>query len=240
MKAHERHQLKQNEFAQTAARVATSVAAHRSQAVAIALGIVVLAAVVGGYLYWQRSANQRASASLAIGLSISQAPLTPASTLPTATTQATTYETAAARAEAALKQFELTASQFGSSDAGLTARYHAGLELVTLGRLADAERAFLDVIDRGGSSIYSSSARLGLAETLAAQGKHDDAIRRLTDLAADRDGPLPVDGVLMQLARTSARAGKTQDARAAYKRVVDEFPESPYAQEARQQLTTLN
>jgi TolA-binding protein len=240
MKAQERHQLKQNEFARTAARVAGTVAANRDRVIVITLIAVAVVAVVGGYFWWRRSTNQRASAELAIGLSISQAPITPPSTLPTATTRATTYESAAARSEAALKQFDRTAADYPSTDAGLAARYHAGLELVSLGRMADAERAFQDVIDRGGSSIYATSARLGLAETLAAQGKHDEAIRRFTDLAADRDGSLPIDGVLMQLARTSEKAGKKDDARAAYRRVVDEFPDSAYAQEARQQLTTLN
>ena len=50
----------------------------------------------------------------------------------------------------------------------------------------------------------------------------------LTDLSAQRDGALPVDGVLMELARVCRKAGKTQEARAAFKRVVDEFPESGY------------
>jgi outer membrane protein assembly factor BamD (BamD/ComL family) len=36
------------------------------------------------------------------------------------------------------------------------------------------------------------------------------------------------------------KAGKPQDARAAYKRVVDEFSNSVYAANAKQQLATLN
>jgi TolA-binding protein len=80
---------------------------------------------------------------------------------------------------------------------------------------------------------------MGVAEALAAQSKYEQAIQVLTELSGDRNGPLPVDGVLMQLARTCAKAGKTQDARAAYKRIVDEFPESGYVPEARQQLTLL-
>jgi outer membrane protein assembly factor BamD (BamD/ComL family) len=65
-------------------------------------------------------------------------------------------------------------------------------------------------------------------------------VKALTDLAAQRDGALPVDGVLMELARTSLKAGKTQDARAAFKRVVDEFPQSVYAADARQQMAAIN
>ena len=82
-------------------------------------------------------------------------------------------------------------------------------------------------------------ARLGQAAALAAQQKYDDAIRQLTELSAKRDGPLPLDGVLMELASVCRKAGKMQDARAAFRRVVDEFPESGYADEARKQLATL-
>ena len=82
-------------------------------------------------------------------------------------------------------------------------------------------------------------AQLGRAQALAALGKYDDAIKILTDLSGQRDGALPIDGVLMELAAGLERAGKTQDARAAYKRVVDEFTESSYAGEARQRLAAI-
>jgi outer membrane protein assembly factor BamD (BamD/ComL family) len=73
-----------------------------------------------------------------------------------------------------------------------------------------------------------------------AAGKTDEAIKIYTELAAARDSALPVDGLLMELARASQKAGKPQDARAAFKRVVDEFPESTYTADARQQLAALN
>ena len=44
----------------------------------------------------------------------------------------------------------------------------------------------------------------------------------------------------MQLAETYVKAGKRSDARAAYRRVVDEFPESVYIEEARRQVAALN
>jgi len=46
--------------------------------------------------------------------------------------------------------------------------------------------------------------------------------------------------VLMQLARAYIKAGKMQEARSTFKRVVDEFPDSTYASDARQQLAALN
>jgi len=46
---------------------------------------------------------------------------------------------------------------------------------------------------------------------------------------------VPVDGVLMQLARAYTLAGKTEDAKKTLKRVIDEFPQSPYAAAARRE-----
>ncbi len=50
---------------------------------------------------------------------------------------------------------------------------------------------------------------------------------------------LPVDGILVQLARTYLKAGKVSDARATFKRVTDEFPNSIYVAEARQEIARL-
>jgi TolA-binding protein len=82
-------------------------------------------------------------------------------------------------------------------------------------------------------------AKLGLASTMLAEGQADQAIKAYQDLAAVRDGDVPVDGVLMQLAKAYEKTGKKAEARTTYKRVVDEFPDSPYAQSARQQMTLL-
>jgi TolA-binding protein len=60
------------------------------------------------------------------------------------------------------------------------------------------------------------------------------------DLAAQRDSSLPIDGILMQLGDACVHAGKSQDARAAFKRVVDEFPDSVYAASAKTQLAQIS
>jgi TolA-binding protein len=82
-------------------------------------------------------------------------------------------------------------------------------------------------------------ARMGLAETLVEEKQFDRAIKEYTDLSAQRDGIVPVDSVLPQLARAYVKAGKTTEARATFKRVVDEFPDSNHVTEARQQVTLL-
>jgi len=82
-------------------------------------------------------------------------------------------------------------------------------------------------------------ARLGLAEAKARAGQYDQAINTFKDLAQRKDGPLPVDGILMQLGRTYLDAGKRGDAQQAFTRLVEEYPESPFSGDARKELETL-
>jgi hypothetical protein len=240
MKAQERHHLKQNEVARTTARVVESFAENRDRYLTIAVIVLLVVAVGGGYMYWRNRTNDKAGAMLGVAMAIGQSQIVPAPTVPGATQAPNTYPTERARQEAALKAFQEVAATYPSTDAGLAAQYHAGGVLLSLGRMPEAEKAFADVVARAGASVYGPVAKLGRAESLIGQTKYDDAIKTLTDLSGDRDGALPVDGVLMELARACIKAGKKEEARAAFKRVVDEFPQSPYGPDARQQLSMLN
>ncbi len=239
MKAEERHHLKQNEFAITAAKLAGTVAQNRSQVLMIGGAVLLVAVVAGGWFYVQKQKNDAASSALGAAMRVEASQIVPAPTLPGATQQAGTFATEAARTEAAVAAYQKVIDAYPTHDVGLAAKFHlAGLYL-SMGRTADAATAYADVASRGGSSLVAGSAKLGQAQALVALGKFDEAIKVLTDLSGQRDGDLPMDGVLMELARVCQRAGKTQEARAAFKRVVDEFPQSGYAGEARQQLATL-
>ena len=239
MKAQERHHLKQNEFAVTTAKLAGTVAENRDKVVMIVGGVLLIAAIAGGYFYFQKQRNDSANALFGAALTIEQSPIVPAPTLPGATQQAGTFATEQARGDAALAAYQKVIDAYPSHDVGLAARYHRAGVLLSMGRHADAQAAYAEVIAQGGSNLFGATARLGQAQAMVAQKKFDDAIKLLSELSAQRDIELPMDGVLMELGRVCQKAGKTQDARAAFKRVVDEFPQSGYAGEARQQLATL-
>jgi TolA-binding protein len=239
MKAKERHHLKENEFARTTKQVLDTVGEHRRHiGTAIALAVALIVAV-GGYLWWRSSQADRAGAMLGIAFATASATIAPPSTLPGAQQAPNTFPTTSARAEAALKAFQDVAAAYPSSSAAVTANYEAAGQLLVLGRTAEAEALYEKVVATN-DDLYAPMARMGLAQAKLAAGKTDEAIKLYTDLSGNRDGALPVDGVLMQLAEAYSKAGKTADAKASYKRVVDEFTESPYAPEARQKLAALN
>ena len=240
MKSTERHKLKENEFARSVAHARDVVETRGRDIGRLVVALLVIGAVIVGYSWWRQSRNARASASLAQGLAIFEAPVVtptaPAPGSPMPVQQPGTYQTEQAKYEAALPKLMETADQYPNADAGLAARYYAAAALASLGRYPEAEQRFQEVADKAGSKIYGRTARLGQADAQVAQGKFDSAIAIYKDLAASAKDQIPADGVLMALGRASVRAGKKDEATRAFQRVIDEFPNSVYAADARREL----
>lgn len=240
MKSTERHELKRNPFAEATLGVVETLRQNRSRVMGGLAVLGALAVVIAGVMAWRaREANQ-AGAALGIALATSQAQIVPIATMPGATQPPGTYPSVQARAEAAVEAFTDVVTQHPSTPAARVAAFHLASELLAAGRAAEAAEAFASVADQAGATVYGSAARLGQAEALLAVGRTDEALKIYTDMAAARDGALPTDGLLMQLGRASARAGKAAEARAAFQRVIDEFPESSFVDAARQQAAALN
>lgn len=242
MKRTERHHLKQNELATSVAHARERFEQNRTQLVFAGAALVIAVVASVGYITWRSRTNDQAGEMLAKAMIVLDAPVTPApapnATTPPPPPQPGAYPTERAKLEAALPKFLAAADAYPSTQAGIAARYHAAAILAMLGRTADAEKRYSEVIKRR-SGIYAEMARLGLADTQSRAGKHDAAIRTWKEITERKNGELPIDGVLMQLARTYQAAGKQADARQAFKRIVDEFPQSPYAADAKQELETL-
>jgi TolA-binding protein len=240
MKSTERHKLKENEFARSVARAREVVETRRGDIGRMVFAVLVIVAIVGGYSIWRQSRNAKASAALAEGLAIFEAPVVPPAApkpgSPMPVQQPGTYQTERAKLEAALPKLLDAANRFPGAEAGLAARYYAASALASLGRYAEAEQRFQEVADKSGSKIYGRTARLGVAEAQVAQGKYDNAITIYREISADTSAQLPADGVLMSLGRACARAGRKDEAVRAFTRVVDEFPQSPYSADAKREL----
>ena len=243
MKSKERHKLKENDFARSVARARTVVETRQSDITRLAIAAIVIVAVVGGYSWWRQSRNAKAGAALAEALAIYEAPVVPPAPpkpgSPMPVQQPGTYQTEQAKLDAALPKFVDAANRYPSSDAGIAARFYAGAVLASLGRYAEAEQRYQEVVDKAGSRIYGRTARLGVAEAQVAQGKYDNAITIYREMSADSNAHLPADGILMAMGRACVRAGRKDEAARAFTRVVEEFPQSPYIGDAKRELETV-
>ena len=142
--------------------------------------------------------------------------------------------------QAAVTKFKAAADAYPSTDAGIYARYQEAVDQAALGNVAAATAAYQEIVRREGDSLYGQMGRLGLAEVQALAGQYDPAITTFKEMALRKDGALPVDGILMELGRAYREAGKRADAQQTFNRIVQEFPESPFSQDAKRELDTLN
>jgi len=237
MKRAERHHLKENELQRAATEVRRFYSERQQQASWVFAVAGAVAVVALGYFFWREHVQSRAHELLAQATTVQDARIA----VPGTPDAKGTFPTERARLQAALVKFKAAADAYPSTDAGLFARSQEAAGQLALGNSALAITAYQDVIARAGSSsIYAQTARLGLAEAQARGGQYDQAISTFRDLSQRKDGPLPVDGILMQLGRTYRDAGKRADAQVTFNRIVQEFPDSPFTADAKRELETLN
>ena len=176
------------------------ILAYRTQLVAVAVGAVVAGAAVSGWQYYRGYRRDLAAQDYDRAL----------------------REYREGRYEAALESFEgLRARDEPPYDA-LADLYLANSHMA-LDRPAEAV-ATLQSSPRNDGGGFLSQVRLvalGLAQEM--NGSCQDTVRSL-DLALDHQGPLRQEAMLGK-ARCAMRLGKPQDALAAYKAYLEEFPE---------------
>jgi predicted negative regulator of RcsB-dependent stress response len=246
MKHTERQHLRDNELA-IALGHAQSWADKNSRTI---LATIIVVIVVGGgvlaFTTWRNSSDNRARTMLAEAMVIEEARVMPAAP-PAGTTNDPnapggqlpgTYPTEKAKLEASLPKFQAVAEAFPTSDSGVMARYHLAKNLVALGRFDEALPHYDQVIASGGTLI-AKTARLGKAEAQLRAGKYDPAIATLKEFVDSKDAMLPAEALLMELGRAYKLAGKTEDARKTFTQITEQHANTPFADEAKQEIERL-
>lgn len=242
MKHAEKEHLKENEVAEALNVAGETFQKNRSQVLAIAGGLLALVVVVGGFTMWSRTKDDAVAAQFADAMVIFdapvQAPLAPDPGSNAAPTQMPgTYPTEKAKLEAALPKFQAAADASPDSQPGRMARLHAASILMFLGRYDEARTHYERLAS--GSDVVARGAALGKAQAEMRAGKFDAAVESLKPLSTATTGTLPVEGVLMELARAYQGAGKLDDARKTLTEIVEKHADSPFAADARAELEKI-
>lgn len=251
MRRTERRHLKQNALADWLGDVQARLR-RGGRAATVAGGLVVALLVATAAAYgWQQWRSARASELLASAMTIINAPVvTPPFEPETAGDDPEappepfvqprgSYPSEAAKLEEAVPELLAAADAYPRLTQGIAARYQAAAALSTLERTSEADAQYQQVIELAGDRIYGGMARLGLAETHLKGGAFADAIALLEAESTGVDSDMPLDAVLMRLGRAYDLAEQPGDAIAAFTRVVDEYPASPYASDARREVEVL-
>jgi TolA-binding protein len=247
MKRKERLHLKENELVHTIESARDFLETRQRQITGAVIGVVVLALAVIGFMVYRSQTQSRGSGLLAEAMVALNARVVPTGAtgeenLPAgATLGATgTFSTEEAKLKAALPKLKAAVDAYPDSASGITARYHMAGALATLGRNQEAITEYDEVVKRSGaSSLYGRMARLGKADTQAHSGQLDAAIATWKEMTTGNNDDLPVDAILIELARAYVQKGNTEEAKKTFSLIVDQHPNSPYLPEARTELENL-
>ena len=246
MKTSERHHLKDNELALAVGSAQTWYEQNRSAVLGVLGAIAIIGGGILGYSTWRSSVDSKAAAMLAEAMVVEegrvQPPAPPAGTTNDPTNPGGqlpgTYPTLQAKLETALPKFMAAADAYPSSQPGQMARLHAAETLAQLGRRDEAVAQY-DQLTGADNAMIARAARLGKASVQMAAGQYDPAIATLKELSEQKDGSLPTEALLMELARAYKLAGKTEDAKKTLTQVVEQHADSPFATEAKTELAKI-
>lgn len=194
-------------------------------------GAVVILAVAGYGLYFYRaSREQRAQEALGKAIETIESPLQAppgGQAMPGAK-----YKTDAERQAAAEKQFKDVEAKFSGSDAADV----AGLYLARLeaqhGNTASARKRLQHFIDEHPKHMLVGAARYSVYQLRIDAGEASQVAQELQAQIGKSDSALPSDTMLVLLAHAYDAQGNADKSKETYRRIVTEFPDSPYAVEA--------
>ena len=199
MKRKERHQLKENDLAEMIGAARGAFETHRGRLAIIFLVIVVAAAVVAGIAVWRQRTEVRAQQLLGDAMVAFNARVVPVTSEPTQPGEVPAAATIGATGSFATEAAKLNAA---------------------LPKLKAAADAYPD-------SDAGITARYHYASSLAALGRHDEAIAQFDDVAR-RAGADSLYGRMARFGKadTEARGGKLDAAIATWKEMASSTDES--------------
>ncbi|GAC1395934.1 MAG: hypothetical protein NVSMB68_12830 [Thermoanaerobaculia bacterium] len=208
--------------------------ARDNQRVLAGLAVAALAVALIAYgVYFYRSNRERkAQDMLAAAIDTIESPLVnPAQPNPDAK-----YKTEDDRNKAAEKQFKDVKANFNGTDAADVSDLYLARIDASRGDVTTARKLLESFIHDHPSHLLVGAARYSLFQMRIEGGEAPQVTSEVTSEIAKKDPTLPADSLLVLLAHSYEVQGNDQKSRETYRRIVTEFPDSPFALEAQRRV----
>ncbi len=195
------------------------------------VGAVLLAA---GIFYWLGSRKDGANELLASALRADGGEVVATGATPGDEAHPS-FATEAARRGRAKELFTELDSKYGSTATGRVAKLYLAQIAVAENDKERAKQLWKAFLDAEPAGALAATARVNLYKLDREEGRGAELAAALTTMLEADDKPLPSDVILYQLALTYEALDKRDDARTTYRRIVEEYPQSPYIADAQRE-----
>lgn len=213
-----------------------SVRARDNQRLLMILTVsgLVLAILIYGVYFYRSSREQRAQAALSAAIETIESPLQPpAGGQPVPDAK---FKTDAERLNAAEKQFREVETKFEGSDAADIAGLYMARIASSRGDAAGAKKRLQHFIDEHPKHLLVGAARYSLYQLRIENGEAASVVSELQGQLGKPEASLPADTELLLLAKAYDVQGNADKSKETFRRIITEFPDSPYAVEAQRRL----
>ncbi|MBZ5588671.1 MAG: tetratricopeptide repeat protein [Acidobacteriia bacterium] len=231
-----RKQIKQDEFISLVDRSFHWMGQNWRQA-AVGLGCVLsLALIYWGVTTFLGSRNDAAGRAIAEAVATYQAPVGGAASAG----EKFRFATDVQRLDAAEKAFQAVSSKYWLTPQTRVAAIFLARIAADRGDQALAIRKLSEVTSRHSDDPLVRLAMLDLIRLRIAKGEGTQLVSDLEAMVAGKDPRLPRDAALFELARVWEHEGKPEEANRLYRKLVEDFPDSPYRSDAQQRLSSAS
>jgi len=229
-----RKQMKSDELVNTVSSL-TAVAERHARSIIIAVAAVIaLGLAVGGGFWYSRTRENAAITELAAVQTAVSAPV--AGEVAAPAPGATAYLSSEQKYQEVLRRADVVLAEYPSSTAAGWATYWKAYALNELSRREEALAALEPLAGGSSDPFLSASARMLQARVHEAEGDLASALDIYASLAASAPPRFPAELCLMSQARILEAQGRNEEATQMYRRVTQEYPDSPFAREASRHL----
>ncbi len=189
-----RKELKTDKFALEVEHGISFFEHHKNEAVkygTIAIGVIVL---IVGYTIYQRGQHSTREQALAVAIRVQEAPVGVSGNGGIA------FPTQEAKDQETVRVFTDLQTKYSGSAEGEIAEYYLGSIKADQGKLAEAEKLYQEVAQKGDEK-YASLAKFALAQIYFADGRTDQGEKLLRDLIANPTVFVSADQATISLAR---------------------------------------
>ncbi len=231
-----KHDIREDEFRSFIVRGFDYFTENPMEVLKIVGAVLLLVLVVSAGYSFLDSRKDVANEDLAAALKIYQAPILDEGATPD-DEKSPSFASDEERIAKAKPMFEKVHGAFGAGAAGdVAGLYLANIEAAA-GNPETARATWEKFLDEHSDHILALSVRLNILRFDRANGKAAEVAEILEKELASPSKSMPEDVILYELASTREMMGEKEASLSLYQRIIDEYPQSPYVERARQ-LTT--
>jgi TolA-binding protein len=234
MDRQQRRDLKHDKFVDEIGSLSTRARENQRLLFTVAGAAVLIAVLAYGIYFYRSNREQKAQVALAAAIETMESPLMPAPGAPPV--PGAKFKTEPERTAAAEKQFKDVEAKHGGSDAADVASLYLARMAADKGDIASARTRLQKFVNDHPKHMLVAGARYSLYRLRIDGGEAPQVAQELQAELGKSDSALPPDSLLALLAHSWDVQGNSQKSKETNRRIVTEFPDSPYAIDAQRKM----